>query len=169
MYEPIDEHNDGLMNAEEWKIDLSTPGILDLYEMAKTLEEACAKHPATLFIACHLMNMSHDYSYLSAVLDEHPNLYLDNSARYAETSVTPRATKAFYEKYADRILFGTDNHPEDEMYDLQWRILETNDEHFYGEYYYHWAMNGLGLSNKTLKKVYQGNYKKILKYQNRRK
>ena len=169
MYEPIDEHNDGLMNAADWKIDLSTPGILDLYETCKTLEEACAKHPETMFIACHFINMSHDYGYLSAVMDRHPNLYLDNAARHAETCVTPRATKAFYEKYADRIFFGTDNNPSDRMYDLMWRIMETEDEHFYGGYSYHWAMNGLGLSDETLRKVYHDNYKKITDYQNRNK
>ena len=169
MYEPIDEHNDGLMNAADWKIDLSTPGILDLYETCKTLEEACAKHPETMFIACHFINMSHDYRYLSAVMDRHPNLYLDNAARHAETCVTPRATKAFYEKYADRIFFGTDNNPSDRLYDLMWRIMETEDEHFYGGYSYHWAMNGLGLSDETLRKVYHDNYKKITDYQNRNK
>ena len=169
MYEPIDEHNDGLMNAADWNIDTSAPGILDLYETANTLEDACVKHPQTMFIACHLLNLIHDYGYLSGVLDRHSNLYLDNSARYAETSATPRATKAFYEKYSDRIFFGTDNDPNDEMYDLQWRILETQDEHFYGEYAYHWPMNGLGLSDRTLRKVYRDNYKKILRYQNRKK
>ena len=50
-----------------------------------------------------------------------------------------------------------------------WRIMETEDEHFYGGYSYHWAMNGLGLSDETLRKVYHDNYKKITDYQNRNK
>lgn len=56
--------------------------------------------------------MSHDYARLGALLDKYPNLIIDNSARHCETSVTPRATKAFYEKYQDRIIFGTDNYPD---------------------------------------------------------
>ena len=30
MYEPLDSHNDGYMNAKHWWIDLSVPGTLDL-------------------------------------------------------------------------------------------------------------------------------------------
>lgn len=53
MYEDIDEHNDGYMNASKWKIDMSQPGILDLYELVATMEETCVKNPQTTFIACH--------------------------------------------------------------------------------------------------------------------
>lgn len=161
MYEDLDEHNDGYMNAAEWKIDLSTPGILDLYELCATLEKACAKHTNTTFIACHFINLSHDYEYLAGVLDRHPNLYLDNAARHQETAATPRATKRFYEKYADRILFGTDNDPSQDMYDMQWRIMETDDEHFYGESY-HWPLHGLDLEDDVLQKVYHDNAVRIL-------
>ena len=166
MYEKMDEHNDGYMNAADWKIDLSTPGILDLYEMATTLENACARHPNTLFIACHFVNLTHDYGYLSEIMERHPNLYLDNAARHEETAATPRATKAFYVKWQDRIVFGTDNNPSEDMYDLQWRILETDDEHFYGGYSYHWPLHGLDLPDKVLRKVYHDNSLKIVKYQN---
>lgn len=166
MYEELDEHNDGYMNAAEWKIDMSVPGILGLYELCGTLEEACERHPETMFIACHFINLGHDYEYLSGVLDRHPNLYLDNAARHVESCVTPRATKKFYEKYQDRILFGTDNNPEQRMYDLQWRILETEDEHFYDEGSYHWPLHGIGLGDEVLRKLYHDNAMKIADYQN---
>lgn len=167
MYEDLDEHNDGYMNAAEWKIDLSVPGILDLYQTCTTLEKACSRHPETMFIACHFINLSHDYAYLSEVLDSHPNLYLDNAARHVETCVTPRATKRFYEKYQDRIFFGTDNTPDQDMYSLQWRILETEDEHFYAESSYHWPLHGIGLDDSVLKKIYHDNYQKIVDCQKR--
>ena len=164
MYEPIDEHNDGYMNAAEWKIDLTQPGILDLYELVATMEEACVKNPNTTFIACHFMNIGHDYEFLGEVLDRHPNLYIDNSARHLESSATPRATRRFYEKYADRIVFGTDNTPGQRMYRLQWRILESDDEHFYSPgQTYHWPLHGLDLSDKVLKKIYKANAEKIQK------
>ncbi|MGN0191063.1 MAG: amidohydrolase family protein, partial [Candidatus Cryptobacteroides sp.] len=104
---------------------------------------------------------------LSQVMDRHPNLFIDNSARHIETCVTPRATKKFYEKYQDRILFGTDNDPSQSMYDLQWRILETEDEHFYArERAYHWPLQGIGLSDQVLKKIYHDNALKIIAIQN---
>ena len=131
MYEELDEYNDGYMNAAVWKIDTTVPGTLGLNELVATMEEACVKNPETTFVACHLMNISHDYEFLAEVLGRHPNLYIDNSARHLETSATPRATKAFYEKYADRIVFGTDNNPSSSLYALEWRILESDDEHFY--------------------------------------
>ncbi len=162
MYEPMDEHNDGYVNAEHWKIDPDQPGILDLYELCKTLEECCDRHPNTTIIACHFMNLTHDYELLGQIMDRHPNLWLDNSARHVESAITPRATKAFYEKYQDRIFFGTDNHPSQKMYDLQWRILETEDEHFYDyEHAYHWPLHGIGLSDDVLKKLYYENAEKL--------
>ena len=158
MYEDIDEHNDGYMNAAKWKIDMTKPGTLGLYEVAATLEEACTKNPQTTFIGCHLINLSHDYDYLGQVLDRHPNLYIDNSARHLETCATPRATKRFYEKYVDRIVFGTDNNPSPSMYRLQWRILESEDEHFYSSgQTYHWPLHGIGLSDDVLRKIYREN------------
>lgn len=162
MYEPIDEHNDGLVNAEHWKIDMDQPGMLNLYDLCTTLEECCDRHPNTTIIACHFMNLTHDYELLGKIMDRHANLYLDNSARHVESAITPRATKAFYEKYQDRIFFGTDNHPSQEMYDLQWRILETEDEHFYDyEHAYHWQLYGLGLSDEVLRKLYYENADKL--------
>jgi predicted TIM-barrel fold metal-dependent hydrolase len=151
------------MNAAVWKIDTTVPGTLGLNELVATMEEACVKNPKTTFVACHLMNISHDYEFLAEVLGRHPNLYIDNSARHLETSATPRATKAFYEKYADRIVFGTDNNPSSSLYALEWRILESDDEHFYqGSRSYHWPLHGLDLSDEVLEKIYSINPAKVL-------
>jgi len=163
MYEPLDAHNDGYMNAKEWWIDLSTPGMLDLDGVVEAFEECVARHPNTTFIACHLININHDYARLGAIMDRHPNLWIDISARHQETCITPRATKRFYETYQDRILFGTDNDPVTEMYHDQWRILETEDEHFYlKDQSYHWPMQGIGLSDGVLQKIYHDNAARLL-------
>ena len=163
MYEPLDAHNDGLMNAKPWWIDVSVPGTLDLDGVVQCFEECVARHPNTTFIACHLINLHHDYGRLAAIMDRHPNLLIDISARHQETCVTPRATKRFYEQYQDRILFGTDNDPVPDMYHAQWRILETEDEHFYlEEQSYHWPMQGIGLSDTVLKKIYHDNAARLL-------
>ena len=49
------------------------------------------------------------------------------------------------------------------MYRAQWRILETEDEHFYlDEQSYHWPMQGIGLSDEVLKKIYHDNAVRLL-------
>jgi len=168
MYLPMDKHNDGYMNAEHWKIDTTQEGIADFDELVQAFENAVAKHPNTVFIACHLLNLNHDYARLGQILDKYPNLWLDNSARHCETAATPRATKAFYEKYQDRIVWGTDNDPEPEMLATQWRVLETEDEHFYDDRAYHWPLQGIGVSDDVLKKLYHDNAIKIREYENNR-
>jgi len=165
MYEAMDSTNDGLMNAYNWKIDLSKEGILDHAELIQTLENTVRNNPKTTFIACHFANCSYDLGILGNLLDKYPNLYADNSARYAETAPIPRHVKAFYEKYQNRIIYGTDMGMNEEMYKITFRILETLDEHFYEseQFGYHWALNGFGLSEETLRKVYKGNALQILK------
>jgi len=65
------------------------------------------------------------------MLDRNPNLYTDIGARYAETACIPRFASQFLDKYADRILYGTDMGYDQELYRTTFRILETADEHFY--------------------------------------
>lgn len=164
MYEKMDASNDGLMNALTWKIDLSKPGILDFDALMATLENVVKLYPKTTFIACHFANLNHDLYRLGNMLNKYPNLYTDISARYAESATIPRAMQAFYEKYQDRVLYGTDMGLGHEMYQLTFRILESNDEHFYGREIstYHWSMNGFALQKDLLKKVYQDNAVRIL-------
>jgi hypothetical protein len=52
-----------------------------------------------------------------------------------------------------------------EMYRACFRVLETDDEHFYARNIgnYHWPLYGLGLSEEVLKKVYCDNARRILR------
>jgi predicted TIM-barrel fold metal-dependent hydrolase len=165
MYEKIDSTNDGLMNAQDWRIDLSKPGIIGFDALIKTLENAVKNNPKTIFIACHFANLNHDMAKLGILFDKYPNFYADISARYAESAPIPRYMKTFYEKYQDRLLYGTDMSYNTSMYRITFRVLESNDEHFYeiGLFGYHWALNGFGLSKEILKKIYHDNAQKILK------
>lgn len=164
MYQKIDVHNDGLMNAAEWAVDMTQPGILDHDELITTLENAVRENPGTTFIACHYANCSYDLNKIGELLDEYPNLYADIAARYAETAPIPRATKDFFMKHQNKLVYGTDMGFEPSMYSTTFRILETNDEHFYANdlFGYHWALYGIGLSDNVLKKVYNENARKIL-------
>jgi len=165
MYEKMDSTNDGLMNAQEWRIDMTNPGIIGFDALIQTLENAVQNNPNTTFIACHFANLNHDMAKLGQLLDKYPNLYADISARYAESATIPRYMKAFYERYQDRLLYGTDMGNNTTMYRITFRILESSDEHFYeiGLFGYHWALNGFGLPDDVLKKVYHDNAARILK------
>jgi uncharacterized protein len=165
MYEKMDSTNDGLMNAMEWQVDMSKPGIIGFDALILTLENAIKNNPKTTFIACHFANLNHDMAKLGDMLDKYPNLYADIAARYAESATIPRYMKAFYEKYQDRLLYGTDMSFDTSMYRITFRVLESTDEHFYeiGLFGYHWALNGFGLSPQVLRKLYHDNAARILK------
>jgi predicted TIM-barrel fold metal-dependent hydrolase len=163
MYLKMDSTNDGLMNAYNWKIDSTQQGILGHAALVKTLDNAVRDNPKTTFIACHYANCEYDLTILGRMFDKYPNFYADGSARFGEVSPIPRYMAKFYEKYQDRLLYGTDNDPEFPMYEATIRILETLDEHFYYFRFYHWPSYGFGLPGKILKKVYRDNAGKVLK------
>jgi len=163
MYEAMDSTNDGLMNAWNWKIDLTKKGILNHGELIQTLENALRENPTTTFVACHFANCSYDLDILGRLMDSYPNLWVDISARYAETAAIPRHVRSFYEKYQERLLYGTDMGLEPLMYRITFRILESRDEHFYesSQFGYHWPLNGFGLSGEVLKQIYHENAVKL--------
>jgi predicted TIM-barrel fold metal-dependent hydrolase len=163
MYQKMDIHNDGLMNAYHWRLD-NQPNIVGLSGMVDILERTVRKHAKTTFIACHFANLGYDLARLGALLEKYPNLYADISARYAETATIPRCTSQFYSQHADRLVYGTDMGFDKEMYAITFRILESLDEHFYeiDQFGYHWSLNGLGLEDAVLRKVYQENAAKLL-------
>jgi len=163
MYQAMDRTNDGLMNAYHWRLD-NQPNIVDLSGMVDLLERAVKKHPQTTFVACHFANLDYDLTRLGELFDRNPNLYADISARYAETAPIPRFVSQFYARHADRLVYGTDMGFDKTMYRITFRILETLDEHFYEseQFGYHWSLNGFGLPDASLKRVYRENAAKIL-------
>jgi predicted TIM-barrel fold metal-dependent hydrolase len=164
MYQKMDSTNDGLMNAYDWRINFEQKNRMDFDRLIQTLENAVRENPKTIFIACHYANCNHNLQILGKLLDKYPNLYADIAARYAEASPVPRYTRAFFIRYQNRLLYGTDMGMDASMYKITFRILETSDEHFYETELsnYHWSCNGLGLPDKVLKKVYNNNASKIL-------
>jgi predicted TIM-barrel fold metal-dependent hydrolase len=133
--------------------------------MVDIFERTLARHRTTTFVACHFMNLDYDLARLGEVLERNPNLYADISARYAETGPIPRFAAQFYAKHADRLVYGTDMGMDTAMYRVTFRIMESQDEHFYeiDQFDYHWALNGFGLNDGTLKKVYRENALRLLK------
>ena len=171
MYLPMDIHNDGMMNAYNWRIEMKE-GMLGHSQLLNTLEQALEKHPETIFIACHFANCTHDLQILGDMFGKYKNLYADISSRSKEIATVPRYAKAFIEKYQDRLLFGSDvgydtTKPmqySTDIYEISFRLLESADEHIYEHnlFKYHWPLYGLELKDDVLKKLYSDNAKKIL-------
>jgi predicted TIM-barrel fold metal-dependent hydrolase len=163
MYEKMDSTNDGLLNAAKWRIDV-TEGVMNHEQMIAILENTLKRHPGTIFIVCHLANCCYDLRKAGELLDKHPNLYMDISARFSELAPTPRAATSFLTRYRDRIVYGTDMGISMKMYRITFRILESADEHFYAREFftYHWPLHGFKLDDKVLSKIYYENAEKIL-------
>ena len=177
MYEAMDSTNDGLTRSWTWRVKDKSK-ITDHSGMMKIISNMLERHPDNHFVLAHLANCSYDFSILGKLFDDHPNFHADVSARFAEFSTIPRTTSQFFEKYQDRIVYGTDygwetwdttgdygNHTSTlQMFRMTFRVLETLDEHFYltDLVGYKWPMYGLGLSESALKKIYRDNALKII-------
>lgn len=123
-----------------------------------------SKHPNTTFISLHVGNWPENLDYVSALLDRLPNVVVEFGARQAELGRQPRRARKFFLEYQDRILFGTDATPTEDMYRNWFRWLETADEYF--DYWGapeqgRWKIYGLDLPDKVLEKVYHLNAEKI--------
>ncbi|MFM8392497.1 MAG: amidohydrolase family protein, partial [Acidobacteriota bacterium] len=111
-------------------------------------------------------------------LDKYPNTHVEIGARIGELGRQPRLARKFFDRYQDRILFGTDAVPQgfetpqqvfnEKLYEIYFRFLETEDEYF--DYapskvppQGRWRIYGLGLPDELLKKVYYQNAARLLR------
>lgn len=127
-----------------------------------------ARHPGTQFVCLHVAD-AENLDYVSHCLDTYPNMHVDIAARIAELGRQPRKAKAFFDRYQDRTLFGTDavGAPGDRFYEPYFRFLETEDEYFpYSDdgsrSQGRWKIYGIGLPDAVLRKVYYGNAARLL-------
>jgi|HubBroStandDraft_1064217.scaffolds.fasta_scaffold27783_3 predicted TIM-barrel fold metal-dependent hydrolase len=173
FFTPTDRFNERyeeLNNHPDWSFygrDFPTNA-----ELIEARNRMMARHPSTRFIVLHVGNFAENLDNVSENLDRFPNMTVDIAARIGELGRQPRAARAFFEKYQDRILFGTDatphadNYPQQvfggELYDIYFRFLETDDEYF--DYapakippQGRWRISGLNLPAPILQKVYNKN------------
>jgi predicted TIM-barrel fold metal-dependent hydrolase len=154
FYEAPDETND-LRRSAHWSLfEKGTPGFADLQQK---FERVLERHRGTRFVAVHAFNLANDLGAVGKLLDRHPNVDVDFAARMWELGRQPRSARRFFEKYQDRILFGTDNDPDLAMYLAHVRQLETEDEWFWSADAEWWRSYGMGLPAGILDKVYRGN------------
>jgi len=167
-YEELSAHPDWSFHGKDFPSDR---------ELQEARNRVIARHPRTQFVALHVGN-SENLPYVSQLLDRYPNMHVEIGARIGELGRQPRESRKFFDKYQDRIMFGTDAVPRgtdtpqqifgDQLYEIYYRFLETEDEYF--DYapapkppQGRWRIYGLGLPEKTLRKVYHENAERLLK------
>jgi predicted TIM-barrel fold metal-dependent hydrolase len=167
-YEELNNHPDWSFHGHDFPANA---------ELLAARDRVVARHPQTQFIALHVGNFAENLGHVSACLDRFPNMTVDIAARIGELGRQPRAARAFFDKYQDRILFGTDATPHgdefpqqlfcDRLYEIYYRFLETDDEYF--DYapakvppQGRWQISGIHLPDSILKKVYCENAARLL-------
>lgn len=178
FFRPTDRFNERyeeLNNHPDWSF--YGQGFPSNAELLAARDRVFARHPRTQFIALHVGNFSENLASVSDSLDRFPNMSVDIAARIGELGRQPRSARAFFEKYQDRILFGTDAIPHgdeypqqlfcDRLYEIYYRFLETGDEYF--DYaparippQGRWEISGINLPDSILKKVYYQNAARLL-------
>lgn len=164
FWQEADEHNERWLEVITYpNRKRSNTDPAPWQDMIQQQHNIFRKHPKTTFINAHFGWYANDLAHLSKLADSFPNMYVEFGAVIAELGRQPKAAKAFFEKYQDRILFGKDSWVPSE-YSTYFRVLETEDEYFpyHKKYHAFWRMYGLGLSDRILKKVYYKNALKLI-------
>lgn len=169
FFRPADRRNERLeelLAHPEWSF--AGPGFPSHRRLIESFEELVASHPGTTFVAAHVAGWAENLSWVSRLLDAHPNLALDISARLSDLGRAPRAARALFVEHSDRILFGSDELPPSAAgFRRCFRFLETADE----AYAYadegpppagRWTISALDLPESVLKAVYVDNARRVL-------
>jgi predicted TIM-barrel fold metal-dependent hydrolase len=171
-YEELNNHPDWSFYGKDFP---SNAQILE------ARNKVIARHPKTQFLVLHVGNFAEDLENVSLNLDRFPNMSVEIGARIGELGRQPRASRKFFERYQDRILFGTDAVPHgdefpqqvfnDKLYEIYFRFLETDDEYF--DYaparvppQGRWRIYGIQLPDPILRKVYHENATRLLGIRN---
>jgi predicted TIM-barrel fold metal-dependent hydrolase len=168
-YEELNNHPDWSFYGQDFPSNA---------ELIASRNRMIARHPNTQFVTVHVGNFSENLQNVAENLDRFPNMSVDIAARVGELGRQPVTARRFFDKYQDRILFGTDATPHgdefpqqvfnDQLYEIYYRFLETNDEYF--DYapakippQGRWRIYGIDLPDTTLRKVYYENAARLLR------
>jgi predicted TIM-barrel fold metal-dependent hydrolase len=164
FFAPVDRFNENYLSLEahpEWSFHgRDFPGWRELHEARNRV---VARHPRTQFLVLHFGDPQ-NLPYVSQWMDRYPNMFLEFSFRIDELGRQPRVARKFFDKYQDRIMFGSDlimDTPErarnkDGFYEVAYRFLETDDDYFDSRNS-RWRIYGIKLPENILRKIYYGN------------
>jgi predicted TIM-barrel fold metal-dependent hydrolase len=161
---PVDEHNERYIELHQYPSRRRSLENTPSFEaLIAEQHDIFAKHPRTTFINAHLGWFGQDLARLGAILDRYPNVVTEIGAVIYEPARQPRAARAFFIKYQDRILMGKDSWVPSE-FPTYFRVLETADEYFpyHNKRHAFWSMYGMELPDDVLRKVYFANALRVI-------
>jgi predicted TIM-barrel fold metal-dependent hydrolase len=167
-YEELSAHPDWSFHGKDF------PAFKEILDAR---DRVFARHPKTTFVALHVGHWAENLAAVGEMLDRFPNVHAEIGARIGELGRQPRTAARFFDRYQDRVLFGTDAIPlghetpqqvfGEDLYRIYYRFLETEDEYF--DYaparippQGRWRIYGLGLAEPILRKVYYENAERVL-------
>ena len=167
-YEELNAHPDWSFHGKDF------PAFKEILDAR---DRVFARHPKTTFVALHVGHWAENLKAVGEMLDKFPNVHIEMGARVGELGRQPRTASRFFDRYQDRVLFGTDAIPlgtetpqqvfGEDLYRIYYRFLETEDEYF--DYapapvppQGRWRIYGVGLPEQILRKVYHANAERVL-------
>lgn len=169
FFKPVDRFNERyeeLNMHPDWSF--CSPELYSFESLIEMQDELLERNPGTTFIIAHVGSNAENLKRVDERLERYPNMYVDIADRIAELGRQPYTSKEFFNKFSERILFGTDSTPlYCDSYGIYYRFLETKDEYF--DYCLEpvprqgrWKIYGLGLDNEVLENVYRKNANRII-------
>jgi predicted TIM-barrel fold metal-dependent hydrolase len=154
------------------------PGDVRKEQLYSEVDEVLARHPRLKITFAHFFFLSADLGRAARFLDEHPTVRFDLAPGIEmlyNLSLHPEASRAFFVRYADRIVFGTD----------LFSSLTVQEGRFRAGIIYRWlesadefrvpdgadfllgppedgVIRGISLPEETLNKIYAQNYGRVV-------
>jgi len=163
--EPSNERYDQLRSRPSWW--WGRPGYPTFDELIDEIPKLARAHPKVNFVFPHCASLSNDLKRCGQIIRSADNIYVDLSARLPQLARQPYRGHDFCVQHADRVIFGTDDSlpGRNNVYQLWFRLLETRDEYFAGDYYgahVPWRFYGLDVPPAALQKIYWDNAARLL-------
>ena len=138
---PIDRFNERFeeLNAHpDWSFHgKDFPAFKEILEPGTVYSRGTRRPPSW---RCTSATGPRTWQAVGEMLDRFPNVHVEIGARIGELGRQPRTSARFFDRYQDRILFGTDAIPlgietpqqvfGEDLYRIYYRFLETEDEYF---------------------------------------
>ena len=142
-----------------------------------------ANNPKLTIMGAHFGSMTHDVDEVAKRLDQFPNFMVEPGARFGDlVRQDSRKVAAFFNKYQDRILYGSDiviSNRENELskddiaqekefmhhvLNIHWKYLSSDESFVFDSPVLPrtYKTKGLNLSREVLQKVYHDNAAKLL-------
>lgn len=181
---PMNERWEELQAHPSWSF--YGPEFPSFSEILGEFERRVLRHRRVAFIGAHFGNDAEEPDRVARLLEQAPRYFIDTSARVPEFGRHPsQRMRAFFERWQDRIVFGTDlglgedmgdwmlgsqgnsrttQADVDRYFSATWRYYEASDPEWQNPtpIQGRWNIHPIGLSRDILAKVYGGNAARLL-------